>query len=1256
MQKARSNSNPSGFHSLQGVTVLWHGWLKKLGRFSKRWRKRYFVFLSTANGMKELRHYDAFKDVNTLLMSTPKGVISMTDATGICCFTPVPTAGRKPMKFNRSDANDSRPGAYDQKFAVLTPLHVHLLAFHNGREWGGSSESQQGLSLLASLSAFYPTVDVLHSGWMAKRRERNVHSPKSIMTYWKRHFFVFLTSGDLLYFRDDTLSELQGRVDVRHAPTVRVTGEQLMEERKKDGGMFKFGKMPALERETCLIWIATPPSKMFVLKLEDDHDESGGGIGGGGKGGLGSSGVGVTIRKAELTPSSKKWLQLLLQGHAETKYTQLEKCIATGKYGLTTEIISAVRAGIPDELRGQLWKGFSGATDLQRRVELKHAIRSASKSPNVFRMPSRESTRVGMKSPTAKKHAIYEKCSASIDATKMDMPESQMLFSRLCALALQESGHVAVSVRPSELHNLTGRFGRAVSDASNPSDLYSEDRGSFYDDERDSMDDDDAEQIEIEEVKTGLDPFGKRASARNTLKQLEKGKMGNYVYPSDYPAADWELSARRRLLIASSRYNPYSHPFPWRVSCLLLAYVEEESAFWIINSVIDSLLPGYFHGYRPALQIDVAAFTALLQDRLPTLASHLTTIEFPLGRLVERWFLSLFTASLVPLPTVLRIWDAFFIRGVLVFYGVGLALLFRAEETLFHAKTAAEAEEYLRVSERSCIDADGVFSLVFKDDLTIPWLTDEQLEKLRSTHRHRVMDQVSQKVSYFKDKLSILKLTQDFGSRCQGVAKQFLSDRKGVTAALRLSAAEQANEEKDPYDMYGLDDEFNDLDVGSENDKLEDSFQTSLHLLLEQVRESSAAADALAVELGRRQAKWLAASSQLAACPLARPPTPDSHSWLSQVKEGKISGAGHDASSLFSASSSGFPSASRVIEASGMAFDSGETRLPSNDIIGIESDSPLTGQRSCLLMEREDLGLSDRHLAEMFLYALVSSLKALCAARLECLGITYRFMWHGGSWLESAVEYPSFSTLSGITSSIPSSSTTAKSRQSVRSKTSTTTQSSISSVSSLRRPRAMDDSALSGRRRGDSGAITPRRGGRPTTRSFYNPGKSPTRLRPSLSSGDFSVLEFAAGGVGTNLYDDPIIEGQPAPSSPTYTEQLVIGTDAYPVAPSSPPPQDSNAFGLEFALGRGLDRCAASTLDSSNKPLLAALTAQHQEGEHVFRESHKRLLGGLGKFLRLEYRDKDWALRERALTIERELQQELQEIEAEVHGAQWLQP
>lgn len=117
-----------------------------------------------------------------------------------------------------------------------------------------------------------------------------IYSPKSIISYWKRHFFVFLATGDLLYFRDDSLNELQGRVDVRHAPTVRVTGERIIEEKKKES-LFKFAsKLSALERQTCLVWIATPPSKMFVLMLQDEHE--------------GAAATGGSKRQ-ELTPAAK---------------------------------------------------------------------------------------------------------------------------------------------------------------------------------------------------------------------------------------------------------------------------------------------------------------------------------------------------------------------------------------------------------------------------------------------------------------------------------------------------------------------------------------------------------------------------------------------------------------------------------------------------------------------------------------------------------------------------------------------------------------------------------------------------------------------------------------------------------------------------------------------------------------------------------------------------------------------------------------
>lgn len=45
---------------------------------------------------------DTIKDVQTLLQSTPKGVISMTDVSGICCFTRQAPAAKKTNMFVRA--------------------------------------------------------------------------------------------------------------------------------------------------------------------------------------------------------------------------------------------------------------------------------------------------------------------------------------------------------------------------------------------------------------------------------------------------------------------------------------------------------------------------------------------------------------------------------------------------------------------------------------------------------------------------------------------------------------------------------------------------------------------------------------------------------------------------------------------------------------------------------------------------------------------------------------------------------------------------------------------------------------------------------------------------------------------------------------------------------------------------------------------------------------------------------------------------
>lgn len=77
------------------------------------------------------------------------------------------------------------------------------------------------------------------------------------------------------------------------------------------------------------------------------------------------------------------------------------------------------------------------------------------------------------------------------------------------------------------------------------------------------------------------------------------------------------------------------------------------------------------------------------------------------------------TDKLPACAQVLRIWDAFFSQGLRILFGVGVALFLLAEEKLFHATTSAEVDECFRATETSCIDANALFALVFKDDLHI---------------------------------------------------------------------------------------------------------------------------------------------------------------------------------------------------------------------------------------------------------------------------------------------------------------------------------------------------------------------------------------------------------------------------------------------------------------------------------------------------------------------------------------------------------
>ncbi|KAF8340494.1 rab-GTPase-TBC domain-containing protein [Cantharellus anzutake] len=139
----------------------------------------------------------------------------------------------------------------------------------------------------------------------------------------------------------------------------------------------------------------------------------------------------------------------------------------------------------------------------------------------------------------------------------------------------------------------------------------------------------------------------------------------------------------RRVLQAYSWRNPdvgYCQGMNLIASTLLLVHADEELAFWVLAAIIEKLLPQDFFGQ--SLLVSRACPLVLLdyvQELQPKLYTHLQQLGVDLGAICFSWFLSLFTDCL-PVETLFRVWDVFFVEGMDVLFRVAIAII-RINET-----------------------------------------------------------------------------------------------------------------------------------------------------------------------------------------------------------------------------------------------------------------------------------------------------------------------------------------------------------------------------------------------------------------------------------------------------------------------------------------------------------------------------------------------------------------------------------------------
>ncbi|WVQ99801.1 hypothetical protein IAU59_006943 [Kwoniella sp. CBS 9459] len=185
---------------------------------------------------------------------------------------------------------------------------------------------------------------------------------------------------------------------------------------------------------------------------------------------------------------------------------------------------------------------------------------------------------------------------------------------------------------------------------------------------------------------------------------------GNVFFGGDGPG----VAKLRRVLTAYAWHNPavgYCQGMNMLAATLLLTHTDEEQAYWVLTSLIDRLLPAHF--YSPSLlasRADQAVLSDLVTQLVPKVHLHLENLGVDLASITFGWWLSLFTDCL-PVETLFRVWDVFFVEGHDTLFRVAIAILKSNEAEICATESVSDLFAFISNMTSRLWNADKLIGL-----------------------------------------------------------------------------------------------------------------------------------------------------------------------------------------------------------------------------------------------------------------------------------------------------------------------------------------------------------------------------------------------------------------------------------------------------------------------------------------------------------------------------------------------------------------
>ncbi|XP_037102674.1 growth hormone-regulated TBC protein 1-A [Syngnathus acus] len=169
---------------------------------------------------------------------------------------------------------------------------------------------------------------------------------------------------------------------------------------------------------------------------------------------------------------------------------------------------------------------------------------------------------------------------------------------------------------------------------------------------------------------------------------------------------------------------------------LLIITKDEEKSFWLMDALLGRILPDYYSPAMLGLKIDQEVLGELVRVKSPGVWKAMMDHNVMWTLVVSRWFICLFI-DILPVETVLRIWDCLFYEGSKILFRVALTLIHHSRVQIEEAQSLPDICQIFKEITRGAFveECHPFMQKIFTEPGSLPIAT---LTKLRAACRTQI--------------------------------------------------------------------------------------------------------------------------------------------------------------------------------------------------------------------------------------------------------------------------------------------------------------------------------------------------------------------------------------------------------------------------------------------------------------------------------------------------------------------------------------